>query len=123
MLALTLALAWAPLMSHCSLETLPGLKFLRCASEAHQSPGAPVHCDTTSCCPVESGSYQAPSHQPLVPVFALALLSFDLLSDPEPSAPPQVTLGLLTAAPPELSSTWQFALRTAPPSRAPSLLS
>ena len=123
MLALMLALAWAPLMWHCNLETVPALKFLRCVSVGQPAGSVPGHCDGASCCAVESGKYQAPSHQQIVPVFTLALLSFDVVADSGHSSPPQITLGLLTAAPPELSSTWQFTFRTAPPSRAPSLVS
>ena len=123
MLALMLALAWVPLMSHCQLESASGLQFLRCASDDQPPASVPGHCDGASCCAVESGKYQAPSHQQIVPVFALALLPFDLVADSGHSLPPQVSLGLLTAAPPELSSTWQFTFRTAPPSRAPSLVS
>jgi hypothetical protein len=123
MLALLLALAWVPLMSHCKLETVPGLQFLRCAFEDQAPAKAPGHCDGASCCAVESGKYQAPSHQQIVPVFALAPLPFDVIADCDRALPPAVSLGLLTAAPPEFSSTWQFTFRTAPPSRAPSLVS
>lgn len=127
MFALMLALAWVPLMSHCQLESSSVLAFLRCAPEGQPPGSVPGHCDGPSCCAVESGKYQAPSHQQIVPVFvpvfALALLPFDLVADSGNSLPPQVSLGLLTAAPPELSSTWQFTFRTAPPSRAPSLVS
>jgi hypothetical protein len=123
MLALMLALAWVPLMSHCKLETVPGLQFLRCAFEDQAPAKAPGHCDGTSCCAVESGKYQAPDSQQIVPVFALALLPFDVVPDSGQSLPPQVSLGLLTAAPPDLSTPWQFTSRTAPLSRAPSVLS
>jgi hypothetical protein len=123
MLALMLSLAWVPLMSHCKLETVPGFQFLRCAFEDQAPAKAPGQCDGTSCCAVESGKYQAPGSQQIVPVFAFALLSFEIAADPGHSTPPQVTLGLLTVAPPDLSTTWQFTSRTAPLARAPSLLS
>jgi hypothetical protein len=119
MLALLLALAWAPMMAHCTLETVPGLQFLRCASDAQPA----AHCDGVACCAVESGNYQAPSHQQIVPVLAIALLSFDIVADLEPSSLPQVGPCILTSAPPELSKTWQFTFRTAPLCRAPSILS
>ena len=123
MLALLLALAWAPLMSHCALETVPGLKFLRCASEGQTPASAPGHCDGTSCCAVESGVYQAPSHQQIVPAFALALLSFCAVADAGYPPSPRVPVDLLTSAPPELATAWQFTSRASPPCRAPSLVS
>ena len=122
MLALLLALAWVPLTSHCLLESAYGFEFLRCTADTQSSPANPAHCGDDSCCSVEKASYQAPSHQQIIPVFALALLPSELVADSEHSLPPQVTLGLLTTAPPELSAGWQFAFRTALPSRAPSLV-
>ena len=119
MLALLLALAWAPMTAHCSLETVPGLQFLRCASDAQPA----THCDGVSCCAVESGTYQAPSHEQIVPVLALTLLSFDIVADLEPSSPLQAGPCVLISAPPELSKAWQFSFRTAPHCRAPSILS
>jgi hypothetical protein len=123
MLALMLALAWVPLMSHCQIESSSGFAFLRCAPETHPSANVPGHCAGSSCCAVESGKYQAPSNQQIVPAFAFALLAFGIVADPEPSLLPQVSLSFLTAAPPDLSTTWQFTFRTAPLSRAPSLIS
>lgn len=119
MLALLLALAWAPMMTHCTLETVPGLQFLSCAPEGQPAS----HCDGVSCCAVESGNYQTPSHQQIVPVLAIALLPFDIVAELAPSSPPQVGLCILTSAPPELSQAWQFTFRTAPLCRAPSILS
>jgi len=123
MLALTLALIWTPLMSHCALETVPGLQFLRCAPDVHSSASASGHCGDGACCAFESGKFHTPSHQPAAPVFIFALLPFGLVADFEPVFPPEVSLGVLTSAPPGLSTAWQFSLRAAPLSRAPSLVS
>jgi len=123
MLAMALALTWVPLMSHCVLESASGIAFLRCTSDDQPPASVPGHCGGPSCCAVESAKYQAPSHQQIVPVFAPALLSFDAVAGAGLSLPHQVSLGLPTAAPPELTSTWQFTFRTAPPCRAPSLVS
>jgi hypothetical protein len=123
MLALLLALAWVPLTSHCLLESACGFEFLRCAADTQGSPANPDHCGDNGCCSVEEASYQTPSHQETVCVFALTLLSSELSADSECSFRPQVTLGPLTSAPPELSTAWQFSSRTALPSRAPSLVS
>jgi hypothetical protein len=119
MLALTLALAWVPLASHCQLESASGLAFLPCAAD--DQPAA--HCDGGSCCAVESGNYLAPTHQQIVPVLAIALLPFVIVADLERSSLPRVGPCILASAPPELSRAWQFALRTAPLCRAPSILS
>jgi hypothetical protein len=123
MLALLLALAWAPMMAHCTLETVSGLQFLRCAADTQSSPANTDPCGDNGCCAVESANYQAPSHQQIVPVWAIALLPFDILGDLEPSPPPKVGRCHLSSAPPELSTAWQFISRTAPPCRAPSLAS
>jgi hypothetical protein len=41
----------------------------------------------------------------------------------ENSLPVEVSVGVLTAAPPQLLKTWHFVSRTALPARAPSLAS
>ena len=123
MLALLLALAWAPLTTHCELESASGLEFLRCASDGQPPAGVPGHCDDASCCAVESAKYPVPSHRPIVPVFVLVPPPFGVVADCELPQPPKVTLDLLTSAPPELSTAWQFISRAAPPCRAPSLVS
>jgi hypothetical protein len=119
MLALLLTLAWAPMMAHCTLETIPGLQFLRCGSDAQPA----AHCDGVSCCAAESGDCQAPSHQQVFPVLAIVSLSFDLVANPEYSRLAQLGLAPPNSAPPELSTAWQFISRAAPPCRAPSLVS
>jgi len=123
MLALLLALIWTPLMSHCALETVTGLQFLRCGPDLHSSTCPTDHCGNGACCAFESGKFHTPGHQPVVPVFVLTLLPFGLVADFEPVFPPEVSLGVLTSAPPGLSTAWQFSLRAAPLSRAPSLVS
>jgi len=123
MLALLLALAWMPLMSHCKLETVLGFQFIRCASEGQAPVNGPGHCGGDYCCAVETGSFQAPNHQQIVPVVALALLPLGRVAICEIPLAPRETLGLFTSAPPELCTAWQFTFRTAPAPRAPSLLS
>lgn len=122
MLIVALALLWVPLMSHCKLESIPGFEFLHCASDAQGSPANPGHCGA-GCCSVESAKYQAPRNQETTPVVVVVILPCDLLSDLAQSLPPEVSLGILTAAPPELPTSWQFTSRTALPPRAPSLAS
>ena len=122
MLALLLALAWAPLMSHCALETIPALHWMACQPAARSQSDANSHCDD-GCCAAESSAYRAPaaqfSHldvdsvQPLVN--ALARLAVE--------PPSEFLLRPSSDPPPELLPTWQFSHRTALQPRAPSLVS
>jgi hypothetical protein len=122
MLALLLALAWAPLTTHCELESASGLEFLRCASVGQPPEGVPGHCDDASCCGVESAKYPVPSQRPIVPVFTLVPAPFGVVAHCELPQPLKVTPDLPATAPPELSTAWQFISRTASLCRAPSLV-
>ena len=117
-----MALLWVLVASHCLLETVPGLDFLRCSAETQTSATENHGCDD-SCCGVESANYQAQRHQDLIPICIVAIVPSDIAIDFEQSLPPEVSLGILTAAPPELSKIWQFLSRTALPVRAPSITS
>jgi hypothetical protein len=113
--ACMLALVWAPLTSHCQLESIPGLEFLHCASEATDSG-----CCDDSCTSVESGAYKVPDYQnPVPPIQWSIVLQFSALVPAEEGQPPAKPAD----APLELLPTWQFSLRTALPVRAPSLVS
>jgi len=122
-LLLLLAAAWLPLTAHCRLEALPGLEFLQCADEqACQHESAPNSGGT--CCSFESSEYFLPAHQPAVhPVLVLALPPFESPMELVRGLPASASLGVLTAAPPDLPSAWQFVFRTALPPRAPSFAS
>jgi hypothetical protein len=104
---------------------MPGFEFLRCgttadaeASHEHEDP-----CGEGDCCTVESAKYHSPRQQEIAPLVWLAVLPANPLDVLEHSLPPEVSLGVLTAAPPELQSSWQFSLRMALPVRAPSFAS
>lgn len=118
-----LALAWVPLTSHCKLESIPGLEFLRCTCDTQSGPNSGDPCQDDGCCAVESAKYQSPRQQEITPVFVVAILPAEILGMLEHSLPPEVSLGILTSAPPDLPTSWQFSLRTALPVRAPSLAS
>jgi hypothetical protein len=122
-LALLLALAWAPMMSHCVLETFPGLDFLRCAADAQTADNTAGHCDQSACCAAESGPFDLPNQPPLLPTFTGLPLPFAALTDCLPSLPARPRLPALPPAPPELPVSWQFSCRAALPVRAPSLAS
>ena len=120
-----LALAWVPLTSHCILESIPGLEFLRCACDTQltstSSRGDP--CQDDGCCAVESAQYQSPRQQDLIPIVVFAILPAEVFVVLGPSLPPKVSLGIVTSAPPDLPASWQFSFRTALPVRAPSFIS
>ena len=108
---------WLPATLHCQLESIPGLEFVRCASDTPDQSD----CSGDGCCAVEKSQYKSEQYRQTVPVF-LPLSSATLLRVAT-MVPDEAGLGVLTAAPPELFKTWQFALRTASPPRAPSFAS
>jgi len=108
---------WLPATLHCQLESIPGLEFVRCASDTPDQSD----CSGDGCCAVEKSQYKSEQHRHTVPVF-LPIASAPLLSVAT-IQPDETGLGILTTAPPEFLKTWQFALRTASPPRAPSFAS
>lgn len=121
-----LALTWVLLTSHCKIEAMPGFEFLRCATDIHapdESESSGEHCEDTGCCLVETAQYHAPRPHELAPVVVFDIMPADNFGIVEQSLPKEVSLGILTAAPPELPTSWQFLSRTALPVRAPSLAS
>ncbi len=121
-----LALTWVLLTSHCKIEAVPGFEFLRCATDIHEpseaeNSGDP--CKDAGCCSIEYAQYHAPRQHELAPLVVLAIVPADKFGVVEQSLPKEVSLGILTAAPPELPTSWQFSLRAAIPVRAPSLTS
>ena len=119
------AFLWLPVSAHCQLEALTGLEFLVCETDS-SCHGDPKSCsDNAGCCSVEKSQYQTaaqirvnlPSPHWLPVMFtALMLPAANALT-------PEVCVGILTAAPPELLSSRYFLFRTALPVRAPSLVS
>ena len=118
-----LALAWVPLTSHCILESIPGLEFLRCACDTQLPSSSGDPCQDDGCCAVESAQYQSPRQQDLIPIVVFAIIPAEVFGVLQPSLPPEVSLGIVTSAPPDLTTSWQFSLRTALPVRAPSFAS
>lgn len=111
------------LTSHCSIGAIPGFEFLRCVADNHESKDGSDPCKESGCCPLESGHLQAPRSEETTPAIVAAILPSLETSIPDNSLPVEVSLGILTAAPPELPKPWQFSLRTALPVRAPSFAS
>ena len=117
MVLATLAL-WLPATNHCRLESIPGLEFLRCASDTENGSD----CDGDGCDTVEKGFYKIENDRPIVPAPVLvAIVSPAPLLAESPA--PGLVNGQLTSAPPELLKVWQFSFRTALLPRAPSIAS
>jgi hypothetical protein len=117
-----LALAWAPLTSHCQLESVPGLEFLRCSADVQMPTEGGDPCQEGGCCTVESATYQSPRQQEITLV-VVAILPGDSFGFLEPPLSNEVNLGVLNTGPPGLPTSWQFFFRTALSPRAPSLAS
>ena len=108
------ALLWAPITSHCLLETIPGLEFLHCESEADTPESQ--DCAEDVCQVVESGDYRVQDNSDLLEFLALAVTF--------PTAGPQPIIHLLNFPSTrslvfDCSSRWQFLCRTALLPRAP----
>ena len=120
-----LALLWVPITSHCQLEAIPSLTALLacCDHEDASAPHEDQDCEQDACASVESGDYRTQEHEPLLVSpdhisieVAAVVVELSSLKD-------EVSLGILTTAPPEQHHIWQFAFRTALPVRAPSIAS
>lgn len=95
------------------------MAFLQCEdAHGHQESGG--SCRDEGSCSVESAQFHAPRTQESVVPVLLAILPPDIFEAADRSLSEEVSLGVLVAAPPDLSVTWQFSLRTALPARAPS---
>jgi hypothetical protein len=114
--ALLVAVAWAPITSHCTWEDMPGLQFLKCASDTAESSNCG---DEDTCFMLETAAYKVSETETAVPppmfnlLFQLALLEVVRFETVLP----------VTAAPPEIPTGWQFSSRTALAPRAPSFVS
>ena len=114
------AFIWLPASAHCQLESVPGLQFLRCSTET-QSSHSP--CKDGGCCSVEKMQYKSEQARLTISAPDLLLISFTPILDAPSSLPVEVSVGILTGAPPELFQNRQFISRAALPVRAPSFVS
>ena len=119
-LSVLAAVLWLPMTLHCQLESIPGLEFLACASEGHNPKG---DCSDDGCCAVEKSQYKSEQARLMIPSPDLLPLPLAPVLDVANLFPLEASLGILTAAPPELHQTWHFVSRTALPVRAPSIAS
>jgi hypothetical protein len=116
------ALLWLPVSAHCQLETLPGFEFLRCSAEGVSTGDSSKH-DCSNCCTVEKSQCHSSQGRLIVSAPTLFLIPMAPAPETQHSLPAEVSLGVLTAAPPEKPTSWHFILRTALPVRAPSFVS
>jgi hypothetical protein len=118
--AVLLALLWAPVTSHCLLESIGAVpEFLHCAAAC--APAEEDHADdeTDACASVESPSYKTEERAALVNLPVLTALAATALAAPAPT--------ILSPLPParadsgsEPGASWRFSRRVAAPPRAPS---
>lgn len=121
-----LALTWVLGASHCRIEAMPGFDFFRCGTDVHATETASEcgdPCKESGCCSIESSQFHAPRQHEIAPVIIAGVVPTDDFGVAERSLPKEVSLGILTAAPPDLPTSWQFLSRTALPPRAPSFAS
>lgn len=118
------AFVWLPMTSHCRLESVPGFEFLACLTESscHGEQSSEKPADA-GCCSVEKSEYKTEQFRVMLPSPHLLAISSVPLLDLANTLPAEVSIGILTAAPPGLTTSWQFSSRTALPVRAPSLAS
>jgi len=120
------AFAWLPMTSHCRLESVPGFEFLACLTESscHGEPipqqSAP---EDSGCCSVEKSHYKTEQLRVTLPPLELQPVDSASAINLASTLPAEVSIGVLTAAPPGITKSWQFSSRTALPARAPSLAS
>lgn len=117
------ALLWVFLSFHCRIEALPGVEFLRCASVEPTTEQGSDPCQESNCCSAESAKFHAPRQHEISPVAYVAITPTVHVDVVVHSLPKEVSLGILTAAPPDLKACWQFFSRTALSPRAPSFVS
>ena len=115
------AFVWLPVSAHCQLEKVPGLEFLRCSADPQAACGNTENCNDCRCCAIERSSYKS-EQSPLI-VSLPDLLPVSTTPVPDLALPDEVSLGILTTAPPQLLKIWHFTARMALPVRAPSIAS
>jgi hypothetical protein len=118
-----LALFWVLMISHCRIEAATGLPLLRCSVDVEASSEGDHSSETCGCCSFESAQYDVHRQHEIAPLVVMAIVPADNFGVMERSLPKEVSLGILTAAPPDISTSWQFSLRAALPVRAPSFAS
>ncbi|MEI8289379.1 MAG: hypothetical protein WCH99_07885 [Verrucomicrobiota bacterium] len=117
------AFLWLPASAHCHLESLPGFEFFQCSIDGQPASDPSQDCGDCGCFALEKSQYNSAQLRLTIPSPVLKPVLFQPSPTPVTALPAEISLGMLTAAPPQLLQTRQFASRTALPARAPSLAS
>lgn len=117
------AFLWLPASAHCGLASVTGISFFACSCDANYSGKPSSDSSNCGCFAAEKSQYKAGQLRVKLPSPKLLPFSLAPLPTPANTLPAEVSVGILTAAPPQLLKTWHFASRTALPARAPSLAS
>jgi len=111
-----LLVLWAPITTHCYLEKVPGLEFLKCDGDTPQKD-----CSEDSCSVIEKASYKIANPHTEVPAPPVSL-GFDMaFVDRVPVQPSQALIPI--PGPEDIPQGWQFSFRTALLPRAPTFAS
>jgi hypothetical protein len=120
LVALVLLALWLPATSHCAIDVVMDWCGDKCGTACAHEQGA-AHAD--ACDLVEGGDFapaavaiQVPAPH-LTAFVCLACLRARLLAEAEPALSP----AWATDDPADWVPVWRFALRAAPPTRAPNL--
>ncbi len=112
---LVLLVLWVPITSHCMLENIRGMEFLKCATDTDQGKD----CGDDGCTQLESATYRiSDTHTDFLPLAFIDFSDVVLLELPVDEQPTAVV-----ETPPDIPVAWQFLFRTALPPRPPSFVS
>ena len=122
--ALGMVVFWTLMINHCSLEYVPVFNLLACSAAAEEAAHQPSDCgDSDPCAAVEDGFYKTEESRVAAKKAAFEAASFTVTLCDRLDCEPRGGAVSPEAAPPELSSGWQFSFRAALAPRAPSVLS
>jgi hypothetical protein len=121
--ALVLLAAWLPATSLCLIERAGWLSSDDCCPSNTQNGSDQKPSHETTCCALASATYKADDDQNVNVAAPIAVLVADWNSLSVVESFGWSACPSLSISPPELPASWQFALRTALPPRAPSFVS
>lgn len=124
-MTLLLALLWLPAAMHCRLEAAADLQFFSCCLDSGTGQTPSPQSDDCKAGLCDTFKSRVLRHDDSREMSARTVLVTVFLATPvdEPLPGSSAGGGGLSTAPPELARSWQFALRTAQPPRAPSFAS
>jgi hypothetical protein len=120
-IAVLLLALWMPVTMCCEMEMAGVLSECGACQDEKAADGVASDCDVDGSAMIESGSVRLQHHVLLVKAPDLADFLLLAALSPDLAAPPALSLDR-TTAPPEWIRSWQFVMRAALPSRAPSFI-